>query len=98
MARDLYKGLQCSKSREEVEQSYSEDSYEVNIDEANSILKGTFQRSDFTMTLDGIDITKGWGDYTFLEVKPKRCEFNDCGWCYYKGDESNDNNGQCNNS
>ena len=26
------------------------------------------------------------------------CEYNDCGWCYYKGDKpTTDNNGECNN-
>lgn len=24
-----------------------------------------------------------------------KCKYNDCGWCYYRGDESNDINGQC---
>lgn len=98
MTRSLYKGLQCSKSREEVEQSYSECNYEVASDEVSTTLRNTYQRGDFTMTWGGVDITKGWVDETFIEVKPKRCEFNDCGWCYYKGDESNDNNGQCNNA
>ena len=26
----------------------------------------------------------------------KVCEYNDCGWCYYRGElEPNDSNGQC---
>ena len=118
MTRSLYKGLQCSKSREEVEQRYSECNYEVNTEEVNpSPFKENYQASDYTVTWGGIDIAKGWGDDTFIEVlpatgslldelskipvkevKPKRCEFNDCGWCYYKGEKSNDEGGQCNNS
>jgi len=116
MTRSLYKGLQCSKSREEVEQSYGECNYEVDdaFVEVNPLLKNTYQPS-YTVTLDGVDIINDWVSESVLrgptglyideldkipvqEVKPKRCEFNDCGWCYYKGDESNDNNGHCNNS
>lgn len=26
-----------------------------------------------------------------------KCKYNDCGWCYCSSDNSNDDNGQCNN-
>ena len=183
MTRSLYKGLQCSKSRVEVEQSYIEENYKVDVDnitreeglldlidnwhnsdsnlslhtslgltweeflskfsaktetdthideltetmfenaihyedvrdtfiEVNPSHKDNYQASDYTVTWGGVDITSGWwlvGDVTGADLdrlaqipvrgnKPNLCVFNDCGWCYYNGDESNDKNGQCNNS
>lgn len=143
MTRDLYKGLQCSKSREEVEQSYSEDNYisdespsdkfdrlldtmsEVSVNyestddtfiEVNPHLKTSYKSKDYTVKWGDIDITDGWANefspitvsgkaldelakIPVREDKPKinMCQYNDRGWCYYKGDKkSNDDNGQCN--
>ena len=42
-----------------------------------------------------------WGckvpEQTPVKQEIRYCKYNDCGWCYYKGDKTTtDNNGQCN--
>lgn len=100
-----------NKSQEEVEQSYKECSYkESELTENLNVLYAT---GNFTMILNGADITQvactdhfpkyGSADYNGTPQTPveviKRCPYNDSGWCYYDGKgNSNDNNGACNNA
>lgn len=92
-----------NKSREEVEQSYQEGSYEE-VEPPKSV----FTTGDFTITWNGLDVTgvactDHFPKYTspplVHEREDMRCPYNDCGWCYYRGDgNSNDINGACNNA